>query len=153
MTRKSVLAAVLISVLLGPSALEAGAGGKPLRFVLKDDLTVGGRTAVKLRNNGDVAYNYNPYYEACYMVFRVESGRKFIVPEGTHCDIVAKEQVEPGETVTLFKWDLDECTKDNWGCEEAKNLPAGKYVMKGSFKPKGGGDSVRVKKHFRIGDP
>ena len=152
MTRKAVLAAFLISVLLGPSALEVAANGEPLHFVLKDDLTVGGRTAVKLRNTGDESYIYNPYYEACQMVFRVRNGRKFIIPEGTHCDIVAEEEVAPGETVRLFRWNLDECVEDNWGCAKAKDLPAGRYVMKGSFKPEGGGDRVRVKKHFRISE-
>lgn len=123
---------------------------KPLRIVLDQPLVEGGKTRVRLRNNGRVAYRYNPYYEACYMTYRDSSGRKFIVPEGTHCDLVVRGQVQPGETVVLFDWGLDECVRDEWGCAKARDLPPGKYSMRGSFKPVGGGDAVTVTKRFRI---
>ena len=135
----------------GTSAAPAdGTRDRPLSFVLKRRYEMGGRTAVKLRNKGARSYTYNPFYEACDMVFRERSGRKFIIPEGTHCDLQADEEVEPGETVTLFRWDLDECTKDNWGCRKSKDLPPDKYLMRGWFKPKGGGKPVRVTGRFRI---
>lgn len=121
-----------------------------LRFVLDTPLHVGGATRVRLRNNDDVAYFYNPYYEACQMTFRDADGRKFLVPEGTHCDLVAREEVAPGETVTLFRWDLDECIEDNWGCTKARDLRRGRYSMRGAFKPAGDGDAVRVVRRFRI---
>lgn len=54
-----------------------------------------------------------------------------------------------GETVTLFKWDLDECTKDEWGGTEEENLSAGKYTMQGRFRPQGGGPTVTVRGRFR----
>ena len=123
---------------------------KPLRIVLDQPLFEGGETRVRLRNNGRVAYRYNPYYEACYMTYRYASGRKFIVPEGTHCDLVVRAEVKPGETVTLFEWDLDECVKDEWGCVRARDLEPARYSMRGSFRPVGGGESVTVTKRFRI---
>lgn len=133
-----------------PAATSGSVARSPLVFVLDRPLHEGGKTRVRLRNRSDKAFVYNPYYEACQMVFRDGTGRKFLVPEGTHCDLVAREKVEPGETVTLFRWDLDECVKDEWGCAKARDLPLGKYSMRGWFKPAGGGDRVRVTEVFRI---
>lgn len=156
---RTIVALLLGFVLSGSSALAAAgdvAGRQqsstdsPLRFVLDTPLHVGGKTRVRLRNTGDVSYVYNPYYEACAMVFKDASGRKFLVPEGTHCDLVSEAHVAPGETVTLFRWDLDECIEDNWGCTEARDLRRGRYSMRGWFHPEGGGDRVRVTRHFRI---
>ena len=132
---------------------RAASGSGGLSFVLKRRYPAGGHTAVRLHNAGDKSYNYNPFYEACDMVFRVRAGRKFLVPEGTHCDLQGDDQIRPGETVTLFKWDLDECTKDKWGCTREKDLPAGRYVMRGWFKPHGSGDRVTVVGRFRIVEP
>lgn len=151
-------AVLLAGIFLIPSpvggAEQLAVGGstaeRPLRFVLDTPLHVGGETRVRLRNSGDVAYNYNAAYEACDMVFRVRGGRKFLIPEGTHCDLIDPQRVQPGETVTLFRWDLDECVEDNWGCTKAKDLPRGRYVMKGWFRPAGGGDAERVVRFFRI---
>ena len=134
-----------------PQRVGSGSGG--LSFVLKRSYAEGGHTAVRLYNGGDKSYNYNPFYEACDMVFRVRNGRKFLVPEGTHCDLQGDDQVGPDETVTLFKWDLDECTRDEWGCTREKDLPAGRYAMRGWFKPHGGGDRVTVVGRFRIVEP
>lgn len=122
----------------------------PLRFVLDTPLHAGGQTRVRLRNVGDVSYIYNSYYQACYMTFRFRGGRRFIIPEGTHCDLVDRQELEPGETVTLFRWDLDECIEDNWGCSKARDLPPGRYVMKGWFRPAGGGESLKAIRPFRI---
>ncbi len=123
---------------------------KPLRILLDTPLTEGGRTRVRLQNRGRVTYTYNAAYEACDMRYRTASGRRFIIPEGTHCDIILKEELGPGETVTLFKWDLDECVKDSWGCVKARDLPPGGYSMRGWFQPLGGGDELTVNKSFRI---
>ena len=125
---------------------EAG----PLSFVLDRPLREGGKTRVRLRNTGSRAYVYNPDYEACDMVYRDATGREFLIPEGTHCDLQSDAYVRPGETVTLFRWDLDECIEDNWGCVKARDLPAGKYSMRGWFRPKSGGDAVKVFERFRI---
>lgn len=156
MSRRCMLGLVCVLLVVpwpstGRAAPDAGGSEhSPLRFVLDTPLHVGGKTRVRLRNTGEVAYIYNPYYEACEMVFRDSSGREFLVPEGTHCDLVAREEVAPGETVTLFRWDLDECVEDNWGCTKARDLRKGRYSMRGWFRPEGGGDRIRVVRRFRI---
>ena len=155
--QKVIVAAAVCTLALGAAASGVpaspgaeGTGRKSLTFVLEKKYEVGSKAVVKLRNNTNRTYMYNPYYEACKMVFRERGGRKFIIPEGTHCDLVVHEEVEPGDTVTLFRWDLDECTKDRWGCVESKDLAPGWYTMSGRFRPKGGGDRVRVSESFRI---
>lgn len=152
------LVAVLMgALLLGSGSVAAGATSTtgsaeywPLRFVLDRPLEVGGETRVRLRNVGDESYVYNAAYEACYMSFRVRGGRRFIIPEGTHCDTRDRQELAPGETVILFTWDLDECIEDSWGCIKAKDLPGGRYVMRGWFRPADGGDVVRAVRAFRI---
>ena len=158
MRRLSVLA--LVCVMLVPASATAetgsstsGSARKPLRFLLDSPLYEGGKTRVRLRNTSDRTYIYNSYYEACQMVFRDSSRREFLVPEGTHCDLVDRARLEPGETVTLFRWDLDECVEDNWGCAKARDLPQGKYMMRGWFRPRGGGDRARVTRRFHIREP
>lgn len=136
---------------VAPGESLASPQPEALRFVLDKPLHEGGETRVRLRNESDKTYIYNPYYEACDMVYKeLPSRRKFIIPEGTHCDLVMREGVKPGETVTLFRWDLDECIEDNWGCTKARDLDPGRYLMKGWFHPKGGGDRVTVREIFRI---
>jgi hypothetical protein len=131
-----------------PAGRRSGSG--PLRFVLDTPLKEGGKTAVKLQNHSEKKYRYNPYYEACEMTFRFNGGREFLVPEGTHCDLDSPTYVAPGQTVTLFKWDLDECVKDEWGCTKARDLPPRRYVMRGWFTSKDGENKVRVTRRFRI---
>ena len=158
MTRvvRLLLALILGAIASAPVAVSSAtvaddAAARPLRFVLDRPLHEGGKTRVRLRNRGDVGYIYNPYYEACDMIYlELPSRREFLVPEGTHCDMVVDEEVAPGETVTLFRWDLDECIEDNWGCMKARDLKPGRYLMRGWFRPKGGGDEVRVTERFRI---
>lgn len=130
--------------------LAAGGSQTPLRLMLDKPLEEGGRTRVRLRNTSNATYIYNPYYEACDMVYRaLPSRRKFLVPEGTHCDLAGREKLGPGETVTLFRWDLDECIEDNWGCSRARDLAPGRYLMKGWFKQRGA-DWDRARLFFRI---
>ena len=147
----AVLAMASVSTSGTPTAAE-GRGGGPLRLVLDRPLHEGGKTRVRLRNRGEVPYRYNTVYEACYMKFKTGSGRRFIVPEGTHCDIIHYDYVAPGETVTLFRWGLDECIQDDWGCTKARDLKPGRYLMRGWFRRKGTDDSVRVTERFRIRD-
>lgn len=104
-------------------------------FVLDERYHVGETVAVRARNVGNVSYTYNPFYAACDLAYFDDGGRPFRVPPGTHCDLVARETIEPGETVTLFNWTLDECTVDRWGCAEARALPPGTYHLRGTFYP------------------
>ena len=80
----------------------------------------------------------------------LDSAQRFIIPPGTHCDILAEETIEPGERKKLFTWSLDECVKDEWGCLESRPLPPGTYTIKGRFKPKAGGTPVSAETTFRI---
>lgn len=121
-----------------------------LEFVLDNRYEVGEKISVGLRNNGVRAYIYNEAYEACDMRYFDESGRRFIIPPGTHCDIIANVEIKPGETVTLFEWKLNECVKDKWGCVKAQRLDPGTYRIVGRFRPARGGKSVRVQGTFEI---
>jgi hypothetical protein len=114
--------------------------GPDLAFVLEHTYTVGEHVAVKLRNQGTATYEYNSTgYEACDLTYTDASGREFLIPPGTHCDLIHIKQLRPGETVTLFNWKLDECTKDDWGCLETRTLPPGTYTIAGEFERVGGG--------------
>jgi hypothetical protein len=115
-----------------------------LEFVFEDPYAVGEKILVRLRNDDHRSYTYNQAYEACEMRYFDDSGRHFIIPPGTHCDIEDNVLIGPGETVTLFTWDLDECVKDVGGCAKAKQLEPGKYRVVGWFRPAGGGEVVRV---------
>jgi hypothetical protein len=35
--------------------------------------------------------------EACELTYREEKGREFIIPPGTHCDLVLIKEIAPGE--------------------------------------------------------
>ena len=41
--------------------------------------------------------------------------------------------IKPGETATLFEWDLSECIEDQWGCVKSQPLPPGTYTIRGAF--------------------
>jgi len=128
----------------------AGADGD-IAFVLEDTYEVGERVEVRIVNNGDRAYKYNSTgYEACELTYSDQTGREFIIPPGTHCDLVLIEQIKPGETVKLFEWHLDECTKDRWGCVEEEGLPPGTYTLEGTFRAADGGPPAHAEATFRI---
>jgi hypothetical protein len=140
-----------------PSATPTPAEA-PLQFLLEERYEIKEKIRVRLRNDGDGPYIYNTAYEACDMRYFDESGRRFIIPPGTHCDIIANQTIEPGETVTLFTWKLEECVNDQWGCVKAKALEPGTYRIVGRFPPgksnKGVGTAtgkpVRVEAVFEI---
>ena len=135
-----------------PSAAEPS--GRPrddgLALVVRDEYVEGSRIKVRLRNETSEPFIYNTQYEACDMTYLDASGREFLVPPGTHCDIIAPDAVEPGSTVTLFTWKLDECVKDEWGCQKERPLVPGTYTVRGSFEGADSGDRVRVEASFRI---
>jgi hypothetical protein len=134
-----------------PSPTASGAAGGGIAFVLDDTYGFMDDIDVKIMNTGDRAYEYNSTgYEACDLTYRDETGREFIIPPGTHCDLIAIEQIEPGETVTLFEWQLDECIKDNWGCVKSEPLKPGTYTIEGRFKAADGGPPARAGATFEI---
>ena len=124
----------------------------PIRFVLDDVYTPRERVRVKIENIGAQPYRYETEYAACFLSYFDSSGRKFVIPPGTHCDILAEDTIEPGEVRTLFAWRLNECVKDRWGCAKARPLPPGTYTMRGRFKPEGNGPRARARATFRIAE-
>lgn len=142
--------------LAGPTPPGSPTGGSPagagdIAFVLDATYEVGEHIEVRIVNNGSRPYLYNSTgYQACDLTYRDGAGRKFIIPPGTHCDLVAMEQIGPGETVTLFEWDLDECTKDRWGCVEEELLPPGTYTIEGTFRAADDGSRTHAGAGFRI---
>jgi hypothetical protein len=121
-----------------------------IQFLLRDTYAVGDRIPVRIENVGDAAYRYQFIYQACFLSYFDSEGREFIIPPGTHCDILSEAVIQPGETVRLFMWDLDECIKDNWGCSKARPLDPGTYAIRGAFRPVGKGHAVRARVTFEI---
>jgi hypothetical protein len=108
---------------------------------------------IAIRNESDVTYHYQSYYPACYnLQFFDDSSEprpypyadperderlllpgQFIVPRGTHCDLIVEESLEPGQTAVLLTWDQDMCIKDEWGCVESVRVGPGAYRIRGEF--------------------
>ena len=105
-----------------------------IQFAISDTHNVGEPVEIMIKNTGKVSYIFNPFYEACTLSYFDSSGRRFIIPPGTHCDLITEVELKPGETAFLFMWKLDECTEDNWGCLKSETLPEGTYTIKGEFK-------------------
>lgn len=122
-------------------------------FVLEPEYRAGETIDVRIRNVGEQTYLYETHYQACFLTYTDGSGREFIIPPGTHCDILAPAEIGPGETKTLFTWHLDECLEDAWGCQKSGDLPPGVYTIRGSFKPKDGGQAATASITFRITEP
>ena len=129
---------------------ESESNGGPIRFIFGDRYASGETIDVVIENVGPRAYMFESFYQACYLSYFDSSGRRFIIPPGTHCDLLAEERIRPGERKELFSWSLDECVKDQWGCVESRLLPPGAYTIKGRFMPAAGGRAARVKTTFRI---
>jgi hypothetical protein len=134
-----------------PSPTVTGAPSGDMAFALQESYNAREKVDVKITNRGDRAYEYNSTgYEACNLTYRDEAGREFIIPPGTHCDLVVIEQIKPGETVTLFEWQLDRCLKDNWGCVKSEPLEPGTYTIEGRFKAAAGGPPAHAEATFEI---
>lgn len=133
-----------------PLIQEPADPNSDIQFVLNDTYTAGETIEVKIMNRGKVSYTFNPYYEACFISYTDSSGRPFIIPPGTHCDLVVSEEIKPGETKTLFNWNLDECVEDRWGCVRSSTLPEGVYTLKGKFLTKDSRTSTVTEKTIKI---
>ena len=137
----------------GPPALSpavspspSGASSSPvprsdIQFLFRERYQAGHRVPVRIENVGDVAYKYQTEYAACYLTYRDEDDREFLIPPGTHCDLISVAAIQPGETKLLFTWSLDECTRDEWGCARSRPLDPGTYRISGTFQPTGDGDA------------
>jgi hypothetical protein len=122
----------------------------PIRFVLADSYVSGDTVEVLIENVGERAYVFQWPYHACFLRYFDASGRRFIIPPGTHCDLLSEETIRPGERKKVFTWSLDECVKDDWGCVESRPLPPGTYTIKGRFKPRSSGTPARAESTFTI---
>jgi hypothetical protein len=122
----------------------------PIRFLLADRYGAGETVDVVIENVGKKVYLFQLYYQACSLKYFDSLGRRFIIPPGTHCDLLSAETIRPGERRKLFTWRLDECVKDRWGCIKSRALPPGTYTIKGRFKPKDAGAPARAETTFTI---
>lgn len=147
MIRISLVGLILFSFSL---IVQAAPANSDIIFILDNTYPVGANVPVKIKNVGNVAYRYNPIYEACKMTYTTANNQTFIIPPGTHCDLVFFDQINPGETKTLFSWNLDECTNDQWGCLESEPLPPGQYTVSGSFKSVDGSQTATATDSFNI---
>jgi hypothetical protein len=129
---------------------EPASGPVPIRFVIGSRYAAGETVDVGIENIGQRAYVFQSYYQACFLSYFDSSGRRFNIPPGTHCDLLAEETIRPGERKELFSWKLDECVKDRWGCVKSRPLPPGTYTIKGRFKPKAGGPTAHAEAAFTI---
>jgi hypothetical protein len=125
--------------------------GSDVQFLLRERYPAGHRIPVRIQNVGDIAYEYQTIYQACFLAYRDEDGREFLIPPGTHCDLISTRPIQPGETTLLFKWSLDECTKDRWGCARSRPLQPGTYHISGTFKTvEEGGTPARAEATLKV---
>jgi hypothetical protein len=125
----------------------------PLRFILGDRHAVGETIDVVIENVGPGAYVFQSFYQACFLSYFDSSGRRFIIPPGTHCDLLTRETIRSGERKKLFRWSLDECVRDQWGCVKSRLLPPGTYTIKGVSSPKLGGRQLGPRRHSQSSRP
>ncbi|MGH3038153.1 MAG: hypothetical protein ACRDLZ_01905 [Gaiellaceae bacterium] len=118
--------------------------------MLADRYVVGETVDVLIENVGKKAYLFQWPYQACFLRYFDSSGRRFIIPPGTHCDLRSEEPIRPGERQKLFTWSLDECVKDDWGCVESRPLSPGTYTIKGRFEPDAAGKPALVETTLTI---
>ncbi len=112
-----------------PAPTETG----DIQIILNPSYKVGEEIELKIKNTGKVSYTYNKKYPACDLSYFDSSEREFMIPPGTHCDMVITVDIKPDETKTLFKWDQTECVLDQFGCAKREPLQAGTYTIKGTF--------------------
>lgn len=129
-----------------------------IEFVLEDRYAAGEKIEVWIRNNANVSYIYSQYYPACVnLKFYDESTQPrshpsgigeplppgfFIIPEGTHCDLIGDIEIKPGEQALLLTWNQEECIKDQWGCVESIPVMPGSYRIVGKFRSTMGSEST-----------
>ena len=89
-------------------------------------------------------------YAACSLRYFDGGGRRFIIPPGTHCDLISYGTINPGQTKPLFNWTLDECVRDEWGRVRSEPLSPGTYTITGLFKPESAGENVRASGSFEL---
>ncbi len=156
MTKRDRGLSIVLTVLIG-LAIACGddptpvSTNSPLEFVMEDSYTLGQDIQIKIKNQGTESYVYSFYYPACNNLEFYDESREarrletlggirelpiglFIIPEGTHCDLVGYGEINPGEEVVLLTWSQRECVEDNGGCTESVPVKPGKYTIVGEFR-------------------
>lgn len=132
------------------STTSDSTSGTELQFVLDDEFQSGDVVQLQMKNVGERGYVYRTTYAACNLTYTDSVGREFLIPPGTHCDLLSNATIKPGQTVSLFKWRLNECVKDRWGCVRSEPLSPGTYTITGQFSPVGKGKEVEVAASFDL---
>ena len=129
------------------------ASGGDIAFDMEEEYLLGEPVEIVIRNNSKANYYFQSQYPACSNLHffddsqesraypyadpprkeRILAPGRFIVPGGTHCDILNEKTLKPGESVALFTWDQQVCVKDRWGCMESVPVEPGKYQVRGEF--------------------
>ena len=129
------------------------ASGGDIALDMEEEYLLGEPVEIVIRNNSKANYYYQSQYPACSNLHffddsqqsraypyanparkeRILSPGRFIVPGGTHCDILNEKTLKPGESVALFTWDQQMCIKDRWGCLESVPVEPGEYLIRGEF--------------------
>ncbi len=132
-----------------PTPLPAG----NLVFDMQQEYRLGEPVEVAIRNDSSVTYYFQSEYPACYNLQFFDDSQEirpypnadpvstqsyllpgeFIVPRGTHCDLIVEGSLDPGQAVVLFTWKQQMCIEDRFGCRESVPVGPGQYLFQGEF--------------------
>ena len=74
--------------------------------------------------------------------FKPLSPGLFVIPEGTHCDLMVEVEIKPGDEAVLLTWNQEECITDRFGCRESVPVKPGRYKIVGEFKNTKGSETT-----------
>jgi hypothetical protein len=124
-----------------------------IAFDMPEAYEKGEPVEIAIVNNSTDVYYYQHHYPACYNLqffddetepgpfpIEVATGARplmapgrFIAPEGTHCDVVSEDRLQPGERAVLLVWQQHRCIVDIWGCRESVRVEPGSFWIEGRF--------------------
>lgn len=141
-----------------PSATPTPPPVPDIVFEMKQVYLFDESVEIGIVNRSSETYYYQVAYSACYNLKfyddsdeqrpypREETAQEahllepgqFIVPAGTHCDVISERPLERGARAVLLVWDQQLCTVDVWGCTESIQVEPGTYRIEGQFATKPG---------------
>jgi hypothetical protein len=127
-------------------------------FDMREFYQRGEPVEIAIVNNSDDVYYYQHFYPACYnlqffddeteprrLPIEVAMGDaplmvpgRFIAPDGTHCDLISEDGLEPGARAVLLVWEQHRCVIDLWGCRESIQVEPGGFRIEGQFSSDAG---------------
>jgi hypothetical protein len=124
-------------------------------LVMNDSYTSPEVATISLRNDGQVAYTYNPAQPQCDLKYAVAGGgREFRIPSAVHCDLPGQTaELAPGASVQVAQWDLSECTIPGFFCMAVRPLETGQYTISGSLRSTDGQLRAQFSKTVSITGP